>query len=288
LLGINPEATGGPGFSGADLANLAARAAIVAVRGGREVLTGAGFDSARDRILLGRREGSNVLPPAEKHAVAVHEAGHALVAALCEHADPVAKVTILPAGQALGVTERAWMEYPSCASWRLTVNGPGLPAVRVRRRVLDKSAIVRAAGGGILLRAGGICAARKSPSVRQASVRALTQQGPHLSDLGGLRGDDGLGHRPGRSVLPVQPLRLRHLHGSLVMTDHHGEEEPIEGGPGSGHHLRHLAATHHARHGVVHSRHAAGHGCGNLLSPRPEPGTHAADLRPARREPTHR
>ena len=61
---------------------------------------------ARDRILLGRREGSNVLLPEEKHAVAIHEAGHALVAALSEHADPVAKVTILPAGQALGVTEQ--------------------------------------------------------------------------------------------------------------------------------------------------------------------------------------
>ena len=54
--------------------------------------------TARDRIILGRREGSNVLLPEEKHAVAVHEAGHALVAALSEHADPVAKVTILPAG----------------------------------------------------------------------------------------------------------------------------------------------------------------------------------------------
>ena len=54
----------------------------------------------------GRREGSNVLLPAEKHAVAVHESGHALVAALAEHADPVAKVTILPAGQTPGVTEQ--------------------------------------------------------------------------------------------------------------------------------------------------------------------------------------
>jgi cell division protease FtsH len=64
------------------------------------------FFSARDRIILGRREGSNVLLPEEKHAVAVHESGHAMVAALSEHADPVAKVTILPAGQTLGVTEQ--------------------------------------------------------------------------------------------------------------------------------------------------------------------------------------
>jgi len=99
-------ARGTPGFSGADLANLANEAAIFAVRAGRTVLSAADFDDARDRILLGRREGSNVLLPEEKHAVAVHEAGHALVAALSEHADPVAKVTILPAGQALGVTQQ--------------------------------------------------------------------------------------------------------------------------------------------------------------------------------------
>ena len=99
-------ARGTPGFSGADLANLANEAAIFAVRAGREVITAADFDGARDRILLGRREGSNVLLPEEKHAVAIHESGHALVAALSDHADPVAKVTILPAGQALGVTQQ--------------------------------------------------------------------------------------------------------------------------------------------------------------------------------------
>src|SRR5215469_10592536 len=103
---LHVVARGTPGFSGADLANLANEAAIFAVRDKREVLTAADFDNARDRILLGRREGSNVLLPEEKHAVAVHEAGHALVAALSDHADPVAKVTILPAGQALGVTQQ--------------------------------------------------------------------------------------------------------------------------------------------------------------------------------------
>ena len=105
-VNLNIVARGTPGFSGADLANLANEAAIFAVRDNRNVVTGADFDAARDRIILGRREGSNVLLPEEKHAVAVHESGHALVAALSEHADPVAKVTILPAGQALGVTEQ--------------------------------------------------------------------------------------------------------------------------------------------------------------------------------------
>jgi cell division protease FtsH len=95
-----------PGFSGADLANLVNEAAIFAVRDGRQVVTAVDFAEARDRILLGRRDGSNALLPDEKNAVAVHESGHALVAAMSEHADPVAKVTILPAGQALGVTEQ--------------------------------------------------------------------------------------------------------------------------------------------------------------------------------------
>ena len=69
-------------------------------------ITGVDFAEARDRILLGRRDSSNALLPDEQRAVAVHEPGHALVAALSEHGDPVAKVTILPAGQALGVTEQ--------------------------------------------------------------------------------------------------------------------------------------------------------------------------------------
>jgi cell division protease FtsH len=84
---LNVVARGTPGFSGADLANLVNEAAM-------------------DRVLLGRRDSSNALLPDEKRAVAVHESGHALVAAISEHGDPVAKVTILPAGQALGVTEQ--------------------------------------------------------------------------------------------------------------------------------------------------------------------------------------
>jgi cell division protease FtsH len=103
-LGVVSRGT--PGFSGADLANLVNEAAIVAVRDNREILTAADFSSARDRLLLGRREASNALLPEEKHSVAVHESGHTLVAVLSKHSDPVAKVTILPAGMALGVTEQ--------------------------------------------------------------------------------------------------------------------------------------------------------------------------------------
>ncbi len=103
---LDAVSRGTPGFSGADLANLVNEAAINAVRDRRDVLTAADFDAARDRLLIGRRDSSNALLPEEKYSVAVHEAGHALVAALSEHADPVAKVTILPRGATLGVTEQ--------------------------------------------------------------------------------------------------------------------------------------------------------------------------------------
>jgi cell division protease FtsH len=93
-----------PGFSGADLANLVNEAALTAVRAGRTVLTAADFADARDRVLLGTRH-TSPLAPGELATVAVHEAGHALVAALSPHADPVSRVTVLGAGQALGLTE---------------------------------------------------------------------------------------------------------------------------------------------------------------------------------------
>jgi cell division protease FtsH len=93
-----------PGFSGADLAGLLNEAAVTAVRSGRTTLTAADFAAARDRVLLGTRHASP-LTPAELATVAVHEAGHALVATLSPDADPVSRVTVLGAGQALGLTE---------------------------------------------------------------------------------------------------------------------------------------------------------------------------------------
>jgi cell division protease FtsH len=93
-----------PGFSGADLANLVNEAALTAVRDGRTTLTAADFADARDRVLLGTRH-TTPLSPGELATVAVHEAGHALVATLSGHADPVSRVTVLGAGHALGLTE---------------------------------------------------------------------------------------------------------------------------------------------------------------------------------------
>jgi cell division protease FtsH len=95
-----------PGFSGADLANLVNEAALTAVRASRTGLTAADFADARDRVVLGTRDRSATLTPEEMATVAVHEAGHALVATLSPHADPVGRVTVLGAGRALGLTEQ--------------------------------------------------------------------------------------------------------------------------------------------------------------------------------------
>jgi cell division protease FtsH len=101
---LDQVAAATPGFSGADLAGLVNEATVTAVRDGRTSLTAADFAAARDRVLLGTRHPSP-LTPGELATVAVHEAGHALVATLSPHADPVSRVTGLGAGQALGLTE---------------------------------------------------------------------------------------------------------------------------------------------------------------------------------------
>src|SRR6202046_2940740 len=101
---LDQVAAATPGFSGADLANLLNEAAVSAVRADRISLTTADFASARDRVLLGTRH-TSPLAPGELATVAVPDAGPALVAAAVPHADPVSRVTVLGAGQALGLTE---------------------------------------------------------------------------------------------------------------------------------------------------------------------------------------
>ena len=99
-------ARGTAGMSGADLANLLNEAALIAVRRRATAVSAADLDAARDRVLLGIRRSSLVLGAEEKRTVAYHEAGHAVLAAVLPHADPVHKVTILPSGIALGATEQ--------------------------------------------------------------------------------------------------------------------------------------------------------------------------------------
>lgn len=102
---LSTVARGTAGFSGADLANLVNEAALRAARAGRDDLEPGDFDGARDRLILGRPDG-RALVPEDRLRVAVHESGHALVAALSPTADLVAKITILPAGMALGATHQ--------------------------------------------------------------------------------------------------------------------------------------------------------------------------------------
>jgi cell division protease FtsH len=103
-------ARGTPGMSGADLANLVNEAALHAVRRDSLDIAMEDFESARDRVLLGQRRESMVLSDGEKERIAYHEGGHAVLAYVLEHADPVHKVTILPTGMALGVTHQLPME----------------------------------------------------------------------------------------------------------------------------------------------------------------------------------
>jgi cell division protease FtsH len=103
-------ARGTPGMSGADLANLVNEAALFAVRREAQDVEPRDFEAARDRVLMGLARESMVLSEKEKEVIAYHEGGHALLAHLLEHADPLHKVTILPAGMALGVTQQLPLE----------------------------------------------------------------------------------------------------------------------------------------------------------------------------------
>jgi cell division protease FtsH len=103
-VNLSVVARGTPGFSGADLANLCNEAALFAARQNRKVVTMSDFELAKDKVMMGAERRSMILTDEEKKNTAYHEAGHALVAALVPHSDPVHKVTIIPRGQALGVT----------------------------------------------------------------------------------------------------------------------------------------------------------------------------------------
>jgi cell division protease FtsH len=99
-------ARGTPGFSGADLANMVNEAALAAARQNRKAVLMYDFEVAKDKVLMGVERKSMILSDEEKKVTAYHEAGHALVAAKLPNSDPVHKVTIIPRGMALGVTQQ--------------------------------------------------------------------------------------------------------------------------------------------------------------------------------------
>jgi cell division protease FtsH len=98
-------ARGTPGFSGADLANLVNEAALFAARANKRTVGMDEFEKAKDKIMMGAERRSMVMSEAEKRMTAYHEAGHAIVGMTVPEHDPVYKVTIIPRGRALGVTQ---------------------------------------------------------------------------------------------------------------------------------------------------------------------------------------
>jgi cell division protease FtsH len=103
-------ARGTPGFSGADLANLVNEAALLAAREEKKFVEMKDFESAKDKVLMGVERKSLILSEEERRATAYHEAGHALVAKLIPGTDPIHKVTIIPRGRALGITQQLPMD----------------------------------------------------------------------------------------------------------------------------------------------------------------------------------
>jgi len=104
-LDLNWIARGTPGFSGADLANLLNEAAIAATRESAESVGRKHIETARDRILMGAERKGFMMDEDERYATAVHEAGHVAVGLAVKNGDPIHKVSILPRGRALGVTQ---------------------------------------------------------------------------------------------------------------------------------------------------------------------------------------
>jgi cell division protease FtsH len=99
-------ARGSAGFSGADLANLVNEAALNAARYNQKVVKMHDFEFAKDKVLMGSERRSMIISDAEKRVTAIHEAGHALLTVLLPYADPIHKVTIIPRGMALGLTQQ--------------------------------------------------------------------------------------------------------------------------------------------------------------------------------------
>ena len=103
---VHVLARGTSGFSGADLANLVNEAALNAARYNQKTVQMQDFEFAKDKVLMGSERRSMIISEEEKRVTAIHEAGHALLTVLLPHADPIHKVTIIPRGMALGVTQQ--------------------------------------------------------------------------------------------------------------------------------------------------------------------------------------
>ncbi len=106
LIDLSVIARGTPGFSGADLANLVNEAALIAAKKSKKEIEISDLEEAKDKVLMGVERRSMIIPFQERRNAAYHEAGHALVARLTPGTDPIHKVTIIPRGRALGITQQ--------------------------------------------------------------------------------------------------------------------------------------------------------------------------------------
>jgi cell division protease FtsH len=103
-------ARGTPGFTGADLENMVNEAALMAARRGKETVEMVDFEDAKDKVLMGPERRSLIISDEEKEVTACHESGHTLVARLLPNTDPIHKVTIIPRGRTLGLTQQLPMD----------------------------------------------------------------------------------------------------------------------------------------------------------------------------------
>jgi cell division protease FtsH len=109
-VALEVVARGTPGFSGADLENLVNEAALLAAREDKDQLDRHDFEMAKDKVLMGPERRSMIISDQDKRITAFHEAGHALVGKMMKGSDPVHKVTIIPRGRALGLTQQLPLE----------------------------------------------------------------------------------------------------------------------------------------------------------------------------------
>jgi len=107
---VSVLARGTPGFTGADLENMVNEAALMAARRSKDRVGMADFEDAKDKVLMGAERKSMIISDEEKKITAYHEAGHTIVARLTPNADPIHKVTIIPRGRALGLTQQLPMD----------------------------------------------------------------------------------------------------------------------------------------------------------------------------------
>ena len=107
---VSVLARGTPGFTGADIENMVNEAALMAARRGKDRVEMADFEDAKDKVLMGTERRSMIISDEEKRIMAYHESGHTLVAKLTPNTDPIHKVTIIPRGRALGLTQQLPMD----------------------------------------------------------------------------------------------------------------------------------------------------------------------------------